>query len=144
MQCRIYGETAVFTFCRKAENGPKIRFFPKKIPKFAKRLIFIWEKGTFFFWQLCPVVARTWLEFKSGFFFLAPKIRILARKSFFSYGTAFFGKVALVTLGVGSVLAPSDLFYDFSFPSYARFREGNPADAPKSLTQPHCGGTVCQ
>ena len=46
---RIYGETAVFTFCRKAENGPKIRFFPKKIPKFAKRLIFIWEKGTFFF-----------------------------------------------------------------------------------------------
>ena len=46
---RIYGETAVFTFCRKAENGPKIRFFPKKSPKFAKRLIFIWEKGTFFF-----------------------------------------------------------------------------------------------
>ena len=27
---RNYGETAVFTFCRKAENGPKIRFFPKK------------------------------------------------------------------------------------------------------------------
>ena len=26
---RNYGETAVFTFCRKAENGPKIRFFPK-------------------------------------------------------------------------------------------------------------------
>ena len=46
---RNYGETGVFTFCRKAENGPKIRFFPKKLPKFAKRLIFIWEKGTFFF-----------------------------------------------------------------------------------------------
>ena len=42
-------------------------------------------------------------------FFLAPKIRISARKSVFSYGTPFFGKVALVTLGVGSVLAPSDL-----------------------------------
>ena len=95
-------------------------------------------------------------------FFLAPKIRILGRKSVFSYGTAFFGKVALVTLGVGSVLAPSDLLCDFSFPSYARFREGNPADAPKSLPPPsqvprpscvvgepdyppsHCGGTVCQ
>ena len=76
---RIYGETAVFTFCRKAENGPKIRFFPKKIPKFAKRLIFIWEKGTFFFWQLCPVVARTWLGVKSEGFFLAPKIRFSAR-----------------------------------------------------------------
>ena len=46
---RIYGETAVFTFCRKAENGPKIRFFQKKNLNFAKRLIFIWEKGTFFF-----------------------------------------------------------------------------------------------
>ena len=59
---RIYGETAVFTFCRKAENGPKIRFFPKKSPKFAKRLIFIWEKGTFFFWQLCPVNRFTCLH----------------------------------------------------------------------------------
>ena len=63
---RIYGETAVFTFCRKAENGPKIIFFPKKLPKFAKRLIFIGEKGTFSFPQLLPVVARTWLELKSG------------------------------------------------------------------------------
>ena len=85
-------------------------------------------------------MARTWLGLKSEFFFLAPKIRISARKSVFSYGTAFFGKVALVTLGVGSVLAPSDLLCDFSFPSYARFREGNPADAPKSLPPPHCGG----
>ena len=52
-------------------------------------------------------------------------------------GPRFFGKVALVTLGVGFVLAPSDLLCDFSFPSYARFREGNPADAPKSLPPPH-------
>ena len=34
--CRIYGETAVFTFCRKAENGPKIRFFPKKFRNLLK------------------------------------------------------------------------------------------------------------
>ena len=66
---RNYGETAVFTFCRKAENGPKIRFFPKKLPKFAKRLIFIGEKGTFSFGQLCPVVAGTWLRwFRFGTF----------------------------------------------------------------------------
>ena len=33
-------------------------FLPqKKHHKFAGRLIFIWERGTFF-----PVVARTWLE----------------------------------------------------------------------------------
>ena len=63
---------------------------------------------------------------------------------FFHMGPRFFVKGALVTLGVGSVLAPSDLLCDFSFPSYARFREGNPADAPKSLPPPHCGGTVCQ
>ena len=77
-------------------------------------------------------------------FFFGPKNPDFGPKLIFSYGTPFFGKVALVTLGVGSVLAPSDLFCDFSFPSYARFRGGNPADAPKSLTPPHCGGTVCQ
>merc|ERR1711894_846686 len=38
---QIYGETAVFTFCRKAENGPKIRFFPKKIPKLGKGYFFL-------------------------------------------------------------------------------------------------------
>ena len=89
---RIYGETVVFTFCRKAENGPKIRFFPKKNPKFAKRLIFIWEKGTLFFWQLCPVVARTWLVTKSGGFFWAPKIRFSARNLFFCMGPRFLAK----------------------------------------------------
>ena len=30
---RDYGETAVFTFCRKAEIGPNIRFILKKTPK---------------------------------------------------------------------------------------------------------------
>ena len=54
---RNYGETAVFTFCRKAENWQKIRFLKKKHPKStkkkhpksAKRLIFFWENGSFFF-----------------------------------------------------------------------------------------------
>ena len=76
--------------------------------------------------------------------FFGPKNQDFGRKSVFLYGTPFFVKGAFVTLGVGSVLAPSYLVYDFSFPSYARFREGNPADAPKSLPPPHCGGTVCQ
>ena len=49
----------VFTFCQIAGNMPKIRFFFfKKQPKSTKRLIFNWEKATFFFAQLCPVVAR--------------------------------------------------------------------------------------
>ena len=76
--------------------------------------------------------------------FFGPKNPDFGPKIRFFVWDPVFGKVALVTLGVGSVLAPSDLVCDFSFPSYVRFREGNPADAPKSLTQPHCGGTVCQ
>ena len=48
-------------------------FYPilsqKKHPKFLKRLIFILEKGTFFFFeQLSRFVARTWLELRSEFF----------------------------------------------------------------------------
>ena len=63
------------------------------------------------------------MALKSVRFFGGQKIRISARKSVFSYGTPFFVKGAFVTLGVGSVLAPTYLVYDFSFPSYGRFRE---------------------
>ena len=46
----ITEKTDVFLFCQKVENGQKICFFlPKKHPRSAKRLQFIWEKGTFFF-----------------------------------------------------------------------------------------------
>ena len=108
----------------KGGNGPKIRFSPKKQSKKGKRLIFIGGRGTFSFAQLCPVVARTWLELRSGCFFLAPKIRILARKSIFSYGNLFFRTATWVAQVVTQILRPTDLVYDFSFPSYARFREG--------------------
>ena len=69
-------------------------------------------------------MARTWLELRSGCFFLAPKIRILARKSIFSYGNLFFRTATWVAQVVTQILRPTDLVYDFSFPSYARFREG--------------------
>ena len=81
---RNYGETTVFTFCRKVVFGPKIHFFPKKHPKTAKRLIFIWEKGTFFFAQLCPVVARTWFRLRSESFFWAQKFGFWPKNPFFS------------------------------------------------------------
>ena len=48
--------------------------------KFLKSLMFILEKGTFFFEQLFPVVARTWLElsfFLPGISVFGPKIRFL-------------------------------------------------------------------
>ena len=53
---------------KKCFLGKKCVFSPKT-PKFAKRLIFILEKGTFFFEQLFPVEARTWLEVRSEHFF---------------------------------------------------------------------------
>ena len=46
----------------KRKTGRKSVFRYSNHPKLSKRLIFIWEKGTFSFWQLCPVVAGTWLE----------------------------------------------------------------------------------
>ena len=52
---RIYGETAVLCLAEKWFLGQKSVFFPQKHPKFAKRLIFIWETGTFLFGQLFPV-----------------------------------------------------------------------------------------
>ena len=48
--------------------------------KFLKSLMFILEKGTFFFEQLFPVVARTWSElsfFLPGVSVFGPKIRFL-------------------------------------------------------------------
>ena len=64
-------------------RGPflaKNAFYPKKHPKFPKRLIFTLEKGTFLFAQLFPVVARTWLElsfFLPGISVFGLKIRFL-------------------------------------------------------------------
>ena len=69
-------------------------------------------------------MARTWLELRSELFFLAPKIRISARKSVFSYGNLFFCTESRIAQVVTQILRPTDLVYDFSFPSYARFREG--------------------
>ena len=49
-----YGETAICPLGQKVKNGPKIRFLLKRQPQ-----KFIWEKYTFYFEQLCQVVART-------------------------------------------------------------------------------------
>ena len=51
--------------------------------KFLKSLMFILEKGTYFFEQLFPVVARTWLELS----FFCQESRFLAQKSDFCHTT---------------------------------------------------------
>merc|ERR1712012_1197339 len=84
---RNYRETAVFTFSQKVCFWLKMHLNPKKHPQFLKILIFIWEKATFFFEQLFLVVARTWLESRSGLFSGGPKFRFLAKKSDFYHTT---------------------------------------------------------
>ena len=76
-----YAETA---FLRSAKKCcfflAKKAFYPKKKhPKFLKRLIFVLEKGTFFFEQLFPVVARTWLPLTCVRFF-GPEISVFGVK----------------------------------------------------------------
>jgi len=54
-------------------------------------LIFILEKSTFFFEQLFPIVARTWLEYRSIEVFLSPKPLFLAKKNpIFAIRTQFW------------------------------------------------------
>ena len=89
-----YGKNRIF--------GPKTEIFgPKKGTHFLlhqqksrslnKKMTFppliIWAKALFFFEQLFPVVARTWLELKSDRLFLGPKFRFLVQKSDFCHTT---------------------------------------------------------
>ena len=67
--------------------------------------------------------------------FFGQNFRILARKSVFCYRTPDFVKGPFVTLAKAVDLAPSDPFFDFSFPSYGGFREGDPPTQQKVL--PH-------
>ena len=80
-------------------------------------------------------MAGTWLGLRSEFFFFAQNFRIFARKSVFCYRTPDFVNGPFVALAKAKILAPSDPFFDFSFPSYGRFREGDPPTQQKVL--PH-------
>ena len=99
--------------------------FPtKKHPKFAKRLIFIWEKGTFLFAHFFPVMARTWWEPRNGRFLpYHPKFcqrPVCSPRRDGSFPT-FFSRVMAVFVKKKSL-----------------------ADASKSLPPPHCEGAVYQ
>ena len=63
----------------KSVFWPKNGSYPKKSPKMTFPPLIIWAKALFFFEQLCPVVARTWLGLKSERLFLGPKSRFLAK-----------------------------------------------------------------
>ena len=85
--------------------------------------LIIWAKALFFFEQLFPVVARTWIEYKSGTLFLGPKSRFLAKKSDFCHTTPILANDRFVALGVTVHFLPWDRFFDFPFLSYSCFRK---------------------
>ena len=64
-----------------------------------------------------------------------PLGRILAQKAVFCYKSLDFIKGPFVALAKAVDLAPSAPFFNFSFPSYGRFLEGDPPTQQKVL--PH-------
>ena len=64
--------------------------------------LIIWAKALFFFEQLFPVVARTWLELKSDSFFLGQKFRFLVQKSVFCHTTPILVKKSFPFPTVGA------------------------------------------
>merc|ERR1719414_1081763 len=70
---------------------------------------------------------------KKWHIFFWQNFRILARKSVFCYRTPDFVNGPFVALGDSFDLAPSDPFLNFSFPSYGRFRGGDPPTQQKVL-----------
>ena len=69
-----------------------------------------------------------------GLFFWQ-NFQIFVRKSVFCYRTPDFVNGTLLALAKAKILAPSDPFLNFSFPSYGNFREGDPPTQQKVL--PH-------
>merc|ERR1711884_643461 len=82
----------------KSGFWPKNGFYPKKSPKMTFSPLIIWSKGLFFFEQLFPVVARTWLGLKSVCLFLDPKFQFLAKKSDFCHTTPILVDDPFLTL----------------------------------------------
>ena len=72
-----YGETAVCPLGREGFKWPKLRFSLYKHPQNGYSPLIIWWNGIFSFGQHCPVVAGTWLEYRSVCFFLGKKSRFL-------------------------------------------------------------------
>ena len=128
----------------KSGFWPKNGSYPKKSPKMTFPPLIIWAKGPFFFEQLFPVVARTWLESKSECLFLGPKFWFLAQKSNFCHTTPILVDDPFLALGMTVNFPHWERFFDFPFRSYSCFRKKNLAEGSKSLPPSHCGGTVCQ
>ena len=85
--------------------------------------LIIWAKALFFFEQLFPVVARTWLGAKSVCLFFGPKFWFLAQKSDFCHTTPILVDDPFLALGMAVNFRPWERFFDFPFRSYSCFRK---------------------
>ena len=101
--------------------------------------LIIWAKALFFFEQLFSVVARTWLEYKSGTLFLGPKFQFLAKKTDFCHTTPILVHDLFVALGVPVHFLPWDRFFDFPFRSYSSFCKKNYLTRQKVFPLPTLG-----
>ena len=72
---------------------------------------------------------------KCNIFFLALIFGFWPESPFFAIGPRILSIGPFVALGDSFDLAPADPFLNFSFPSYDRFREGDPPTQQKVL--PH-------
>ena len=79
--------------------------------------LIIWPKATFFFDQLFPVVAKTWLGYKSERLFFGPKFRFLVQKSDFCHMTPILVNDPFLALGMTVNFRPWERFFDFPFRS---------------------------
>merc|ERR1711873_274371 len=123
----------------KSGFWPKNGSYPKKSPKMTFSPLIIWAKGLFFFEQLFPVVARTWLGLKSGTSFFGPKFRFLAKKSDFCHTTPILVDDPFLALGMTVNFPPWEPFFDFPFRSYSCFRKKIWLMAQKVFPPPNVG-----
>merc|ERR1712004_429356 len=123
----------------KSGFWPKNGSYPKKSPKMTFHPLIIWAKALFFFEQLFPVVARTWLGEKSDRLFMGPKFRFLAPKSNFCHTTPILVDDPFLALGMTVNFPPWERFFDFPFRSYSCFRKKIWLTAQKVFPPPTVG-----
>merc|ERR1712012_1242446 len=119
----------------KSGFWPKNGSYPKKSPKMTFSPLIIWAKGLFFFEQLFPVVARTWLGEKSGTSFLGPKFQFLAKKSDFCHTTPILVDDPFLALGMTVNFPPWKQFFDFPFRTGSVVLLGHFFDGPDDSTE---------
>merc|ERR1712214_242787 len=118
---------------------PQIGSYPKKSPKMTFPPLIIWAKALFFFEQLFPVVARTWLEYRSVRLFVGPKFRFLVQKSDFCHTTPILVDDPFLALGMTVNFPHWKRFFDFPFRSYSCFRKKIWLTAQKVFPPPTVG-----